>query len=96
MEAHTRSPRDLFEGKEHYEIPPFQRPYVWTEEDQWQPLWNDMPGSPRQPCGGKGADREADVGRCSSHFLGAVVCEAAPKRLAGDPAGRRSSTVSSD
>jgi hypothetical protein len=24
--------------KEHYEIPEFQQPYVWNEEDQWAPL----------------------------------------------------------
>jgi hypothetical protein len=38
VEAHARSPRDLFEGRPHYEIPLFQRPYVWNEEDQWSPL----------------------------------------------------------
>jgi len=34
MEANPRTPRDHFEGKEHFEIPAFQRPYVWNEEDQ--------------------------------------------------------------
>lgn len=42
MEANPRSPCVLFEGKEHYEIPAFQRPYVWSEEDQWAPLWDDV------------------------------------------------------
>ena len=42
MEAKALTPRDLFDGKVCYEIPPFQRPYVWTEEDQWQPLWDDI------------------------------------------------------
>lgn len=23
-------------------VPLFQRPYVWNEENQWQPLWNDV------------------------------------------------------
>lgn len=42
MEANPRSPRDLFDGKEHCEIPAFQRPYVWNEEDQWSPgLWGN-------------------------------------------------------
>src|SRR6266511_2425585 len=31
-----------FDGKVCLEIPPFQRPYVWNEEDQWQPLWDDL------------------------------------------------------
>ena len=42
MEAKALTPRDLFDGKVSYEVPPFQRPYVWTEEDQWQPLWDDI------------------------------------------------------
>jgi hypothetical protein len=23
-------------------VPLFQRPYVWNEENQWEPLWNDV------------------------------------------------------
>lgn len=23
-------------------VPLFQRPYVWNEENQWEPLWNDI------------------------------------------------------
>ena len=42
MEANVRTPRELFDGKVCYQIPVFQRPYVWTEEDQWQPLWDDI------------------------------------------------------
>src|SRR6266511_3216492 len=42
MEAKALTPRDLFDGKVCLEIPPFQRPYVWNEEDQWQPLWDDL------------------------------------------------------
>jgi uncharacterized protein with ParB-like and HNH nuclease domain len=34
MEAKALTPVDLFGGRVCYEIPPFQRPYVWTEEDQ--------------------------------------------------------------
>ncbi|MCU0664954.1 MAG: DUF262 domain-containing protein, partial [Myxococcota bacterium] len=42
MKADALTPRDLFDGKVHYEIPAFQRPYVWSEEDQWAPLWTDV------------------------------------------------------
>ena len=42
MEAKALTPHELFDGKVQYEIPPFQRPYVWTEEDQWDPLWKDI------------------------------------------------------
>ena len=23
-------------------VPLFQRPYVWSEEHEWEPLWNDL------------------------------------------------------
>ena len=26
-----------------YTIPPFQRPYVWSQDDQWEPLWETRP-----------------------------------------------------
>lgn len=84
MEAKALTPRDLFDGKVCYEIPPFQRPYVWTEEDQWQPLWDDL---------ARVADlvlaRDVDS-EIPGHFLGAVVVKQMPSG-AGDPA--RSSVI---
>lgn len=81
MEANARSPRDLFEGKEHYEIPPFQRPYVWNEEDQWAPLWDDVVRVAESYV--EKEVRELDQAKVPHHFLGAVVYES--KRLiAGD------------
>ena len=88
MEAKALTPRDLFDGKVCYEIPPFQRPYVWTEEDQWQPLWDDIA---RVAEAVLVAGEEVDgLSGLSGHFLGAVVV----KQLAsgaGDPA--RSSVI---
>ncbi|MBH0081957.1 DUF262 domain-containing protein [Salinibacterium sp. SWN167] len=63
------TPGDLFWGPKHYEIPAYQRPYVWTEEDQWAPLWDDIV-SVTETHLIDGAKRVA------SHFLGAVVFEA--------------------
>ena len=70
MEAHPRSPRVLFEGKEHYEIPPFQRPYVWNEEDQWAPLWDDVLRVAESYIAAKESGTEPAI---RQHFLGAVV-----------------------
>lgn len=88
MEAKALSPVDLFGGRVSYEIPPFQRPYVWTEEDQWQPLWDDIVRVSEFILAADGdSDALADL---PSHFLGAVVV----KQLAsgaGDPA--RSSVI---
>lgn len=42
LKAPRLTPRELFEGHVHYEIPPYQRPYVWDEDRQWAPLWADV------------------------------------------------------
>ncbi len=80
MEAKALTPRDLFDGKVCYEVPPFQRPYVWTEEDQWQPLWDDIARVTETLVTGGDGDRNGS----SSHFLGAVVVKQLPS-AAGDP-----------
>lgn len=88
MEAKALTPVDLFGGRVCYEIPPFQRPYVWTEEDQWQPLWDDIARVAEAVLATNG-DREA-LAALSSHFLGAVVVKQLQSG-AGDPA--RSSVI---
>src|SRR5262245_22335392 len=49
-------------------VPLFQRPYVWKEESQWEPLWNDVV---------RVADRllKQPQERQRPHFLGAVVLQ---------------------
>src|SRR5687767_590197 len=49
-------------------VPLFQRPYVWNEENQWEPLWDDI---------ARVADRllTRPHERPQSHFLGAVVLQ---------------------
>lgn len=59
---------ELFEGRKHYVIPAYQRPYVWNEEDQWAPLWDDVARLSESHLNGT---TEVVV----SHFLGAVVFE---------------------
>lgn len=59
---------ELFEGRKHYVIPAYQRPYVWTEEDQWAPLWDDI----RRVSESHLAESSRVI---NSHFLGAVVFE---------------------
>lgn len=88
MEAKALTPRDLFDGKVCYEIPPFQRPYVWTEEDQWQPLWDDI-ARVAEAVLAAGDDRETLRG-LAGHFLGAVVVKQLQSGT-GDPA--RSSVI---
>ncbi len=33
---------DLFNKQIRFQIPVFQRHYVWNEQEQWQPLWDDF------------------------------------------------------
>jgi hypothetical protein len=88
VEAKALTPRDLFDGKVCYEIPPFQRPYVWTEEDQWQPLWDDIARVAERVLE---VDDDPKVAKMlTGHFLGAVVLKQLPS-AAGDP--HRSSVI---
>jgi hypothetical protein len=59
---------ELFEGRKHYVIPAYQRPYVWNEEDQWAPLWDDIVRVSESHLG-------SAPKQFASHFLGAVVFE---------------------
>lgn len=42
MNTGILTPKELFQKQVCYIIPTFQRPYVWTHEDQWEPLWEDV------------------------------------------------------
>ena len=42
MHTDILTPKDLFQKEVRYTIPPFQRPYVWSQDDQWEPLWEDV------------------------------------------------------
>lgn len=80
MDATTINPQDLFQGRVQFEIPPFQRPYVWNEEEQWAPLWQDIERVAEEVCSGDNGSGMTGHGR---HFLGAVVCEAGPASTGG-------------
>ena len=32
----------MFAKQIWYEVPRFQRQYVWDEDEQWEPLWADV------------------------------------------------------
>jgi uncharacterized protein with ParB-like and HNH nuclease domain len=68
LDTQVRTPQAIFMQPQRLLVPLFQRPYVWNEELQWEPLWKDLervanrllqsPGMPQAP-----------------HFLGAVVLQ---------------------
>lgn len=66
MKPETRTVNELFERDVRYVVPLYQRPYVWREEDQWGPLWEDMLVLLRHEA--------MEVG-VESHFLGAIVLD---------------------
>lgn len=69
MKADTYDLRAIFGRPVNYLVPLYQRPYVWTREKQWEPLWEDIRDV---------ADRQLDVSETNDtipHFLGAIVLE---------------------
>jgi hypothetical protein len=42
MKANATALLGIFEPKMRFEVPLFQRPYVWSQERQWEPLWEDI------------------------------------------------------
>jgi len=85
MEADALDPRSLFDGNVCYEVPPFQRPYVWNEEEQWQPLWDDIA---RVAEALMGSPEVTEPGEQRGHFLGAVVLKS--RETAAGEVSRRS------
>jgi len=58
---------DLFQKERRYVVPLYQRAYVWNEEGQWEPLWEDIERQ-AEAC----LESEGLVAK-RSHFLGAIV-----------------------
>ena len=61
-----------FYAAQRFVVPLFQRPYVWNQEIQWEPLWNDVV---------RVADRVLNrpLDMHHPHFLGAVVLQQVQK-----------------
>src|SRR5262249_46104239 len=72
VETQVRTPQMVFMQPQRLVVPLFQRPYVWNEENQWDPLWNDVVHV---------ADRvlTRPGGKHHPHFLGAVVLQQVQK-----------------
>jgi hypothetical protein len=42
MDTQVRTPQLVFMQPQRLIVPLFQRPYVWNQENQWEPLWKDV------------------------------------------------------
>lgn len=67
MKADAVALLDLFEKKMRLEVPLFQRQYVWSREQQWGPLWEDISRKFAEFIEGRS---DGPV-----HFLGAMVLD---------------------
>lgn len=76
MRTDVVQPRDVFFNPTRLVVPLFQRPYVWSKEDQWDPMWQDI-------------RRLIEVIShhlpTATHFLGAIVIQQVPTTLTSLP-----------
>ena len=68
MDVYTCKPSKLFAGPIRYSVPPYQRGYVWDEEQQWEPLWSDVTAL---------VESELEA----PHFMGALVLMQSPSQV---------------
>ena len=69
MKSEIFNIQQAYENKWQYIVPLYQRSYVWTQTNQWEPLWEDI----KQ----KAEDRlSKDDSEIYPHFLGSIVIEA--------------------
>ncbi|MER5480832.1 DUF262 domain-containing HNH endonuclease family protein [Streptomyces sp. NPDC002734] len=66
MDANPMNLYQLFGQDQRLLVPVFQRPYVWTEDRNWRPMWEDIVSL---------ANRKLAGDQVYPHFLGAVVLD---------------------
>ena len=66
MQTNLQRLQRLFAQPVRYEIPAFQRRYVWRQEEQWEPLWDDV----AELC-----QTLMEAGQVKPHFMGDVVLQ---------------------
>src|SRR5450756_24141 len=58
---------EVFQRERRLCVPLFQRAYVWTSEQQWEPLWEDIVRQANMHMA------QTDPQAIRTHFLGAIV-----------------------
>lgn len=66
MKTDVVKPQEIFYNPTRLLVPLFQRPYVWTREMQWEPLWQDIV---------RLTDVLSKHDQNATHFLGAIVVQ---------------------
>jgi len=65
MEAQKKTISQAFPQRFQYVVPSYQRNYVWTKQDQWEPLWDDILNVTQQILD--------DDSQRTPHFLGTII-----------------------
>jgi hypothetical protein len=73
METQVRTPQMVFMQPQRLIVPLFQRPYVWNQETQWEPLWDDVTRVAERVLANPNEKHQP-------HFLGAVVLQQMPNQ----------------
>ncbi|NUU07666.1 DUF262 domain-containing protein [Leifsonia sp. C5G2] len=76
MKPDKVNPREVFYQPSRMVVPLFQRPYVWSRDRQWQPLWEDI---------ARLAEVLETKNPTATHFLGAFVVQQLPSTLGAMP-----------
>lgn len=72
MLTDVKTPQDIFFSPQRLLVPLFQRPYVWSREGQWAPLFEDVK---------RVATKVYEGQQPAPHFLGAVVLQQQPSSI---------------
>ena len=88
MDTNDRDINDLFNGNKVFVVPRYQRLYVWTEEDHWDPLWDDVEHIADRLLGDamQRQSKEIDHSTAESHFFGTLVLK--PRRASLNSAAK--------
>jgi uncharacterized protein with ParB-like and HNH nuclease domain len=78
LKADTYTLAQIFGLQTRYLVPLYQRPYVWTQDQQWVPLWEDIRSVAERLL--DDTDGNDDV----PHFMGAIVVAQQGGALAQD------------
>ena len=76
MDVNIVNMQKLFAQPVRYVIPLFQRPYVWNQDNQWEPLWEDVQNTAEHYL--QRLNGQSHETNTPAHFLGAVVMQQQP------------------
>lgn len=81
MRADSRTIQQILQSDRRFDIPVYQRPYVWNRDRQWEPLWDDVESTAIRLAEVRQAAREQNRSvsdadkQAAPHFMGAIVLE---------------------